>query len=271
MRDRNEQARSEPPIVDTHAHIFTRGLPFAPDAWTRPDYDYPVERYLADLDAHGIAFGVIAAASLFGTYNDHVLTALRAHPRLRGTVRIGLDTDRGTLEGMARQGVVGVRFQWKRDADMPDLGDHDHRKLFFRMSDLGMHAQVNTSGPRLEAAIGALRDCGLPIVIDHFGLLRASGLDCPGFRAAVREAQAGHAWIKLSAPFRLPDGRARTYARWLLREVGPDRLLWGSDAPFVGHEGVISFRETIDRFEAIVPEPAARRRMSDAALKLFFF
>eukprot|EP01035_Chromulina_nebulosa_P040404 gene40405-54644_t len=55
----------EPPAIDAHAHVFTRAMPFTDTAWTHPDYDYPVEAYLAELDAHGIAFGVITAASLF--------------------------------------------------------------------------------------------------------------------------------------------------------------------------------------------------------------
>ena len=46
---------AEAPIIDCHAHIFHRGMPFREDAWIRPDYDYTVDRYLADLDAHGIA------------------------------------------------------------------------------------------------------------------------------------------------------------------------------------------------------------------------
>lgn len=259
-----------PPIVDTHAHIFTRDLPFASDAWTRPDYDYPVEQYLADLDMHGIVFGVIAAASLFGDYNDYVLAALRGSKRLRATVRIDEATDRHALERMARDGVVGVRFQWRRDRPLPDLESHEHRKLFFRMADLGLHAQINASGLRLAAAVAAVRKCRVPIVVDHFGLLRADGVDCPGFRAAVEAAQAGEAWIKLSAPFRLPDGREQDYGRYLLETVGPDRLLWGSDAPFIGHEGRVTYREAIDRFATIIPDAQARRRMSDAALRLFF-
>ena len=59
-----------PPIVDGHAHVFTRRMPLRPDAWAHPDYEYPVELWLADMDAHGIAFGVLAAASLYGDYND---------------------------------------------------------------------------------------------------------------------------------------------------------------------------------------------------------
>jgi predicted TIM-barrel fold metal-dependent hydrolase len=70
--------------VDTHAHIWGPAMPFWSRAWKRPDYAYTVETYLDTLDASGVDFAVIAAASLFGTYNDYVIRALRQHRRLRG-------------------------------------------------------------------------------------------------------------------------------------------------------------------------------------------
>ncbi|HWU74343.1 MAG TPA: amidohydrolase, partial [Sphingomonas sp.] len=81
-----DAAEAAVPAVDAHAHIFTRAMPFAANAHSQPDYDYPVEAWLADLDAHGIGRGVIAAASLFDDGNAYTLAALAAHPRLRATV-----------------------------------------------------------------------------------------------------------------------------------------------------------------------------------------
>ena len=42
-----------PPVVDAHAHIFTRDMPHSPKAWTRPDYDFTAEQFLETLDGHG--------------------------------------------------------------------------------------------------------------------------------------------------------------------------------------------------------------------------
>ncbi|HXS29493.1 MAG TPA: hypothetical protein VN755_01565, partial [Steroidobacteraceae bacterium] len=59
----------EAALIDCHAHAWGPGMPFAPNAWKRPDYVYSAEDFIADLDAHGLRYGVIAAASLFGNYN----------------------------------------------------------------------------------------------------------------------------------------------------------------------------------------------------------
>jgi predicted TIM-barrel fold metal-dependent hydrolase len=63
---------------------------------------------------------------------------------------------------------------------------------------------------------------------------------------------------------------AREAAAVLLREAGPERLLWGSDCPFVGHESSLTYADALANFAEWVPDAAARRRMSDTALRLYF-
>ncbi len=85
------------PLIDCHAHVWAADTPYASSAWKRLEYAYPVEEYLADLDANGVQYGVIAAASLFGTYNDYSLQALRAHRCLRATANVDMNVSPETL------------------------------------------------------------------------------------------------------------------------------------------------------------------------------
>ncbi len=77
---------TEAPLVDAHVHVFTQDMPLIDNPRHAPTYSFTVEQLIATMDAHGVQFGVIAAASPWGDYNDYTLAALRAHPRLRGTV-----------------------------------------------------------------------------------------------------------------------------------------------------------------------------------------
>ena len=140
---------AEGPLVDAHAHIWGPSMPYAADAWTRVGYAFPVEDYLALLDRHGIGFGVIAAASLFGTYSDYTLQALKAHKRLRGTVIVENTVDPATLRAMRDAGVVGIRLQWFNIDPLPDLRTANWRTLLVRLRDLDMHVHVNIEGGRL--------------------------------------------------------------------------------------------------------------------------
>ncbi len=262
----------EPPMIDCHAHIWGKDMPFASTAWTRPDYVYSVEDYLADLDAHGIEFGVIAAASLFGTYNDYVIRALRAHSRLRATAIVDPAIDLYTLEAMRADGITGVRLQWFFIDPLPDLDDDDFRLLCARLRDLGMHIHLNIEGVRLFPVASRIMDSGVNLVIDHFGWHDfARHLAEPSYQDMLRLLDRGHAWVKLSSGFRRPDwDLPRDYAQDLLARFGPERLLWGSDAPFVGHETTTSYRMSVDLLNHIIPDAATRRAVSETGYRFYF-
>lgn len=274
----------DPPVVDAHAHVFKRDMPLADSAWMRPEYDFTAEDYLAVLDAHGVHFGVIAGISIFGQYNDYMLSALRRHRRLRGTVNIEPTTDRYTLERMKADGVVGVRLQLSRRKELPDLASEPYRLLLRRVADLDWHVHLALEGHLLPTVLPALEASPARIVLDHFGHPDPQrGIADEGFQALLRAVEKGRTWVKLSAGFRLtwlgqnagaPDPRAMALAQLaadkLLQEAGPERLLWGSDCPFVGHESSLTYRDALQCLQQWVPSATARRQMSDTALKLYF-
>src|SRR5688500_20326153 len=97
--------------VDSHAHVFARGLPLAPQRRHAPDYDALLADYLALLDAHAVSHAVLVQPSFLGTDNRFLLDALRACPqRLRGVVIVEPVIGEDELAAMDRQGVCGIRL-----------------------------------------------------------------------------------------------------------------------------------------------------------------
>jgi predicted TIM-barrel fold metal-dependent hydrolase len=269
--------KEEAPLIDCHAHVWGPGMPFASTAWTRPDYVYSAENYLADLDAHGVRYGVIAAASLFGTYNDYTIRSLRAHKRLRATVIVDPAMDLRTLESMQADGVVGVRLQWFLTKPLPDLAGAGFQRLCHRLRDLGLHIHLNIDGDRLAEVGNRVMDTGCKLLIDHFGWHDpALRLAAPSYQAMLRMLDRGNAWVKLSSGFRHPEEDSPDwslpveYAQDLLRRFGTGKLFWGSDSPFVGHEHVASYGMAIDRFNLCVPDVATRRAIGDNGYRFYF-
>jgi predicted TIM-barrel fold metal-dependent hydrolase len=267
----------EAPLIDCHAHVWTTGMPLVSTAWKKPEGIYPVENFLADLDAHGVRYGVIAAASLFGTYNDYSIRAVRAHPRLRATANVDANVDLYTLEKMQADGIVGVRLQWFMKHPLPDIGGDDFQRLCCRVRDLGMHIHLNIDGARLVEVAGRLLDTGVQLVIDHFGW------HDPGPRLAAASYQGmlglldrDNAWVKITSGFRHPDEHhpdwelPTEYAQDLLRRFGPRKLFWGSDAPWIGHEHVASYGLAIERFHKCVPDAATRRALGENGYRFYF-
>ena len=259
-------------MVDAHAHVFLRDMPHIANQRHRIAYDFGFEQYLAELDRHGVERGVIAAASPYGDYNDYTIAALRAHPqRLRGTVILDPSVERYVMEAMARDGVVGVRLPFISLQALPDLASFEWQRLLRRIRDLGWHVHLHLDGPRLPQVLPALAASGVELVVDHFGRPDPKlGVRCAGFRMMLELLENGRTWVKVSAAYRLGKEAAAAYGRELLKQVGPDRLLWASDCPFVGHEKEVTYRDTIDAVLAWVPEAARERIFAENALALYF-
>lgn len=277
--------QNDAPLIDCHAHVFDERMPVCPDAWTVPDYAFTVDDLLARLDAHGVTHAVLSGLSISGEYNDYTIRALRAHPRrLRGTAIIKAPASLYLMEQMQADGIVGLRLQLARRSRLPDLDSFEYRMLLRRVRDMDWHVQVAVEGERLPQVLEPLLAAGVKVVIDHFGHPDpADPLGCPGFAAMLRAVDRGACWVKLSGGFRLPgtaawrddpegdlDTIAQTVASSLLERVGADRLLWGSDAPFVGYEDRLSYDQVLASFRTWVPDPAMRRRIGETGHAFYF-
>ncbi|MCW2351062.1 putative TIM-barrel fold metal-dependent hydrolase [Sphingobium sp. B11D3B] len=272
------------PIIDCHAHIFSADMPVTSGAWITPDYAFTADDLLARMDAHGIHFAVISALSISGSYNDYLISELRRHKRLRGTAIVPPGTDFYVLERMRDDGIIGIRLQLARAEYHADYRSDEYRLLFRRARDLGWHVHVAIEGQNLPPVLDALVESGVDIVIDHFGHPDPQApLDCVGFRAMLDAVDKGHTWVKLSGGFRLPgpeawrddpdgdlESLAQHVADHLVSRVGTDRLLWGSDAPFVGYERRIGYEQVLASYRRWVPDPAQRAQICRTALKLYF-
>ena len=260
------------PLIDTHAHIYPRDTPLIEGATHQPVRDVTPEEYVRTLDEHGVLFGVHAAASFMGPYNDYTLAALARYPRLRGTAIVDPSISLHELKAMDAAGIVGIRFSLRDYKDTPDLSSIEYRRLFRRVADLDWHVHVYAEGERIAALTDQLLVAGVKIVIDHYGSpLSHLGLSSPGFQAALRAIGSGRGWVKVSAPYRSAGCDHAALAAGLLAEGGPERLLFASDWPFVGHESKITYRQMIESFERVIPDAVVREKIGRSAARLYKF
>ena len=260
------------PLVDTHAHIYPRDTPLIDGATHRPVHDVTAEDYLATLDAHGVLFGVHAAASFMGPYNDYTLAALARHRRMRGTAIVDPAISLTELKAMDAAGIVGIRFSLRDYKGTPDLTTIEYQRLFRRAIDLDWHVHIFAEGARIARMTDQLLAAGVKIVIDHYGNPTGElGESSPGFQAALRAIGSGRGWVKVSAPYRSVGCDHPALAARLLAEGGPERLLWGSDWPFVGHEALVTYRQMVDAFALAIPDAETREAIGRTAARLYKF
>jgi predicted TIM-barrel fold metal-dependent hydrolase len=228
--------------VDCHAHIIDpQRFPFPPGRGYKPraDESGTREQFCDTLDRHGIRHGVLIQVSGYGTNNGAILDAVRAYPgRFKAIVQIDPKASDRDLEALAGAGAVGVRFNLVNY--VPDaLAAPDARALLARLRALGWFAQIYADDVQWPQAAAVLRQSGIRVLIDHFGVRAIeSGVDRPGFRSVLALGREGNAVVKLSSLFRVSKKLLGfedldPFVEALIDAFGVERCIWGSDWPFI--------------------------------------
>jgi predicted TIM-barrel fold metal-dependent hydrolase len=260
------------PLVDAHFHTWRLDHPLTDTAWHAPPTDAPIDRFIQLMDKHGVIFGVVAAASIFGEYHDYVRAALKAYPRLRATAVLSPRTDIRQMEEMKAEGFVGVRLMWAFNEINPDLDSAEYRIFLRRVADLGWHVHLVAKPDVYVPAIRAIEKSGARLVIDHMGDMKTRAhVETPAFREILAAVERGNTWVKVSCKFRFePPGEADVFATQLLRNGGGDRILWGSDWPFAAFEQQMTYEKALADYYHLVPDAEMRRRIDETALRFYF-
>lgn len=252
--------QSRPCRVDTHAHVFERGLPLTAGRRYAPGYDATLAAYLQLLNAHDIGQAVLVQPSFLGTDNRYLLQALSLDTRrLRGVAVVAPDISEQALVDLHEQGITGVRLNLMEQA-LPDLRAKSWTTLLGRLSRLGWHVELHRQAHDLAPLIDCLLEAGLPVVVDHFGRPDPDkGTGDPGFKALLGFGKTARVWVKVSGAYRCtaPDSSfVRDATSRLLEHFGPERLMWGSDWPHTQNEHVVDYGQSLSTLLDLGLDPA---------------
>lgn len=255
---------------DCHAHVFGPGnrYPFIPQGLYTPADALPSDhRHM--LDALGLARGVLVQPSVYGTDNQAMLDALVLDPeRLRGVAVVPFDVDVAEIERLHGAGVRGVRCNIvDLKSGKGQLPLDPLRALAARIKPFGWHVEFLMhvhEFPDLDRQLAAFP---VDVVFGHLGYVPTSeATDTAGFKALLRLARDGKAWVKLTAPYRLtlshmPYADVDATAQTLVETI-PERLLWGTDWPHVFIKSPMpNDGDLLDLLARWVPDRRARHRV----------
>lgn len=270
-------ARSEAalPVIDTHAHVFHRGLKLAPGRRYAPDYDAPLSLYLEQLDRNGITNGVLVQPSFLGTDNSYLVDCLKqTGGRLRGIAVVDPAVATDELRGLDRAGVVGIRLNLVGQP-LPDLTAAEWKTLLASVKAMGWQVEIQRNASDLAVLVPQLLDHGVTIVLDHYALPDPKlGVADPGFQSVLKFGVTRNVWIKISAPYR--NGTAgESFAKEaypLLRNAyGLDRMLWGSDWPHTQFEAVQTYAKNRQFLDTLIVNERDRAQVLASPRPLFRF
>lgn len=261
--------------IDCHFHIYgpAARFPWETEGRFAPPCDYPIEEAMAQWGQTGVSAGVIVHGEGAGEDNDVTFDALRRFPdRLRATALLSPSVTDRRLDEMTDAGFRAVRVTMIRQDGVPlsnrGTSFEDFKRLAPRLAARGWHAELWIECSDLHAAGSALDALPMTYVIDHMCRTMADkSADHPHYRAFLDRLKTGRYWTKISGADRnTRAGRPYDDTRQFIAAIvqaAPDRVVWGSDWPHVGHSAETRPRmaDLTGLFHACVPDPDLQRRI----------
>jgi predicted TIM-barrel fold metal-dependent hydrolase len=271
------RAKSETslPTIDTHAHVFHRGLKLAPGRRYAPDYDAPLALYLEQLDRNGMSNGVLVQPSFLGTDNSYLVESLKtAGGRLRGIAVVDPSVTADELRALDRAGVVGIRLNLVGQP-LPDLAAGEWKALLGNVKSMGWQVELQRNASDLALLAPQLLDHGVTVVLDHYALPDPKlGVADPGFQSVLKLGATRNVWVKISAPYRngaSGESFAKEAYPLLRKAYGLDRLLWGSDWPHTQFEASQAYAKNRQFLDALIVDDSERVQVLASPYQLFRF
>jgi predicted TIM-barrel fold metal-dependent hydrolase len=234
-------------VIDSHLHTWSNSetadsFPFVQDPPDTLRDKADVDSLLNEMRQKGIDGALIVQPINYKYDHSYVLHAIKEHPAFKGMLLYDpSDKDPvSRLEELCLQGFVGVRFNpylWPSDECM---SQGNGLKVYQRCGELNMPVGIMCfQGLQLhyDDIIKLLTLCpDTPCILDHFGFTNIN--DKSTFEQLLSLAKFPQVHVKISALFRLGDSypyeeiRQRRFLP-LLEAFGSERLLYGSDFPYV--------------------------------------
>jgi predicted TIM-barrel fold metal-dependent hydrolase len=263
------------PVIDTHAHVFHRGLKLAPGRRYAPDYDAPLSLYLEQLDHNGTTNGVLVQPSFLGTDNSYLVDCLKqTNGRLRGIAVVDPAVSADELRTLDKVGIVGIRLNLVGQP-LPDLAAGAWKGLLANVKAMGWQVEIQRDAADLALLAPRLLDHGVTVVLDHYALPDPRlGVADPGFQSVLKLGATRNVWVKISAPYRNgPAGEnfAREAFPLLRGAYGLDRLLWGSDWPHTQFEATQTYAKNRQFLDTLIVDERERAQVLASPRPLFRF
>jgi predicted TIM-barrel fold metal-dependent hydrolase len=269
----NPKSRSQlGPICDTHLHVFgdRRKYPLVGQLRSEPP-DAPLERFLKEAEAEGVTRMVFDQPSHYGLDNSCILDAIEAvgFDRARAIAAVDADTvtDAG-VKALDARGVRGIRVNFGyRSSNRAITGQaiEQAKKLAPRAAALGWHLEFLVPNWSLKELIPVLEKLPCDFSVGHMGVFPAAlGIEQEGFADFLKLHAGGRCWVKFTGVYRISKLRDFSDIAPLAQAFvknNPERIVWGTDWPFLSHLDAVTYAQLVKLFETWVPDTENQRKI----------
>lgn len=260
-------------ICDTHIHIFEsrERYPLKEGELRSQPPDAPLSLFLKISEPEGVQRIVIDQPSHYGFDNRCTLDTVQRLGLDRARAVVSIDETTITdaeFEDLHARGARAIRVNYgyrSTDPDMAKSAIARVQKLAARVADLGWHLEFLLPNSTLRELIPVLEKLPCQFSVGHMGVFPAAqGVAQEGFADLLRLHAQGRCWIKFTGVYRISKAPGFADIEPLAQAFvknNPDRIVWGSDWPFLSHLDAVTYPQLLELFEQWVPDTATQRKI----------
>jgi len=282
-------AKGPPLSCDCHLHVFgdPATYPYAADKRNTPPA-MPLAEYMAGYNDFarrcGIERMVFTQPSTYGRDNTCMLDAISmCVSNARGIVDIDENASDAELAHLQSAGVIGIRFNLGPPSRPRETGLMEKhlvrlKRLDARCAEIGWQIDILSPSWLIIDMLDVYREFKSKFTLAHFGMFLArDGAKQPALLKMTDFLRNGgdRCHMKLTAPYRMasePKFEDSTVIAQALIEAAPDRVIWGSDYPYLSNAHRVN---SIDLFNLVaqwMPDATLRQKiLVDNPARLFGF
>mmetsp|Transcript_36638 Transcript_36638/g.93659 ORF Transcript_36638/g.93659 Transcript_36638/m.93659 type:complete len:354 (+) Transcript_36638:95-1156(+) len=238
--------------IDSHLHVWAdvdQAAEF-PFPGGEPPYAGSAELLIDSMKEPGVHGALIVQPANHKFDHSYVTSAMAAHPGRFVGCLLADPTDGGggvaELERLvAEEGYRAARFNPYLWPEGRGMADEVGMAMYKRAGELGVPVGIMTFKGLLNHIDDIRQLCDASpqttLMMDHFGFCKCATPDSEEWKALLDLAKYPQVYIKTSAFFRVsadpyPYMDSRPMLRRLVDTFGPERLLWGTDFPWITAE-----------------------------------
>lgn len=246
-------------IIDAHVHTLATYKPMDPF----PDTGR-VDRLLYLMDEAGVEKAVMlpVVADFAPDNNADCAAWAKEHPdRLATMTDVPLHVDEAPQRirrARDQYGAVAISY-YPNSADIAWMLEEARAPLWEAFAASGLVCNLHVTPPNYATLIAlAQRHPDVDFLCNHLALPRGFEPDDPTYGGLAPAADLGNVYIKASAfyaaaatPWDVRCPRALGFFAALLKLVGPDRILWGTDWPPTSRH--LTYRQALELVRTFAP------------------
>ena len=230
-------------IIDTHIHVWDKPVHIKDDIFYTPNYTVLLEQMLSSLQKYNVKKYILVQPSFQKNDNTFLLQCLQKSKNIKGIINFDDSIGYQEYNVYKQKNICGVRFNFLSSTHLQNKTLSDFKQHLEIFEKLNYIIEIQANIQQYAQIIQTIQHYNVTVIADH--MLLCTYADKHHMQKILPTLHSLNFYIKISAPYRIGI-HAELMAKYILKNISPLKIIWGSDFPHTRFEKDTDYQCQID-------------------------